>query len=211
MAQPPPLRPLALRSGAWQRVSLLCKKEKKKAKASCNTLQRLHRNYLTWVRRVPNLSPLSHPYVFPPVPLSHLFPFTSKGKQHLSFPIRAVGFLYESELFEGAQVGGHSRPSRGMWFPWLSAGKGGGTARQPLELGRHGRGTASPSPQGLSRFLSVFQGPDPWISSGREGGSSGYRDPLVGSLCFKVLSDKAYLSIYIKNSRVTWQQGSKCY
>lgn len=59
-------------------------------------------------------------------------------------------------------------------------------------------GTASPTP-GLSRFLSVSR--DPILDFQRERENVGTETRLLGAYASRYCPDKAYLSIYIKNSR----------
>ena len=85
MAQPPPLRPLALRSaGPAAEVSSVCKKEKKKesktaspAKNTCKGSSEV----LTWSERAPGLSLSATPTSFHQFPYPTCFPSLPKGKQ----------------------------------------------------------------------------------------------------------------------------------
>ena len=143
--------------------------------------------------------PLSCPHIFPPVPLSHLFPFTSKRKANVSsFAIHAVGFLWSLGTVARSGWGTLQAFPEARGFPGFPQGKEGDS--QAATRTRSTReGTASPTP-GLSRFPSVSRDPILNLQS-RERENVGLETRLLGAYASGYCPHKAYLSIYSKNSR----------
>ena len=199
------LLPSGLR-GPTAEVSSLCKKKKKKERKKekkkgipCKKhfQGKLRGVNLEWAGAWPE--PLSCPHIFPPVPLSHLFPFTSKRKANASsFSIHAVGFLWSLGTVERPGWGTLQVFPEARGFPGFPQGKEGDS--QAATRTRSTReGTASPTP-GLSRFPSISRDLILNLQS-QERENVGPKTRLLGAYASGYCPHKAYLSIYSKNSR----------